>query len=294
MEILQTIWTALTTENEVLISILSIPFTLLEVAITTLLFTSIFNLTVNRKTKICYILVFSLFSILSSYCIPNPYNTFVNVLICPILIALFFKAKLFTSILAEIVPYVIFVLIGSLVHNLYILLFGISTELIVNVPIYRIASSLCVYIIVYIIYLILKHYNINIHLLDTFKSVNNSTLLLNFIFGILAIVVQSYIAFSYNNVLPFYVIIINVFTLLFYFIFSLYSLIRTNKLEITERDLEQSKQYIKTLTILHDNIRCFKHDFGNMVTTIGRLCAVKQHGWIKNLLFSTSRRLSKS
>ena len=54
-----------------------------------------------------------------------------------------------------------------------------------------------------------------------------------------------------------------------YFIFSLYSLNRTNQLENTTKELEQSRQYNKTLEILHDNIRGFKHDFSNIMTTIG-------------------------
>lgn len=46
-------------------------------------------------------------------------------------------------------------------------------------------------------------------------------------------------------------------------------MIRTNKLEITKQNLEEEKLYNKTLTILHDNIRGFKHDFNNIVQAIG-------------------------
>ena len=41
------------------------------------------------------------------------------------------------------------------------------------------------------------------------------------------------------------------------------------KLEKVEEDLEQEKLYNKTLQILHDNIRAFKHDFANIVSGIG-------------------------
>lgn len=62
---------------------------------------------------------------------------------------------------------------------------------------------------------------------------------------------------------------LNISILLIYFAFNFYALLRTNKLEITTQDLEQSRQYNKTLEILHDNIRGFKHDFSNIMTTIG-------------------------
>ena len=38
---------------------------------------------------------------------------------------------------------------------------------------------------------------------------------------------------------------------------------------MTQLDLEESKLYNKTLTILHDNMRCFKHDFNNIIQAIG-------------------------
>lgn len=41
------------------------------------------------------------------------------------------------------------------------------------------------------------------------------------------------------------------------------------KLEKTVMDLEQEKQYNKTLQILHDNVRAFKHDFSNIIASIG-------------------------
>lgn len=271
MEILQTIWTALTTENEVLASTLAYCFAFIEATLTMLLFTTILNINTTRKLKIYYVLIFTVLSIISSCLIPNPYNTFVNVFICPILVMLLFRVGLFKAILSELIPYTIFVLTGTIVLNLYLLLFNVSTNTMVKVPIYKLMLSFSNYLFVYIVYCILKHFKINITLLDTIKQKSNNILFVNFFIGLLAVCVQAYIASIYSGVLPLGVIVLNISTLLFYFIFSLYSLVRTNKLEIAERDLEQSKQYINTLTILHDSIRCFKHDFGNMVTTIGRL-----------------------
>ena len=286
MEILQTIWTALTTENEMLSSILGYSLTFVEITFTMLIFTNFLNISATNKQKLTYVISFSLISIFSGFFVPAPYNTFINVLFCPLLVICIFKTKIFTAILAEIIPYAIFVLIASVTLGLLIFMFNVTTDMVVNVPIYRIINYILTYLIVYLIYMILKKFNINITLFDNINKKSNSILLINFLIGVLAVCVQSYIASLYSDVLPFGVIILNISTLLFYFIFSLYSLFRTNKLEIAERDLEQSKQYINTLTILHDNIRCFKHDFGNMVTTIGRLCTDKQYGRPKNLLFS--------
>jgi hypothetical protein len=57
--------------------------------------------------------------------------------------------------------------------------------------------------------------------------------------------------------------------LISYLCISLCSLSETAKLQSTQKDLEQAQLYNKTLTILHDNVRAFKHDFNNIVQSIG-------------------------
>ena len=49
-------------------------------------------------------------------------------------------------------------------------------------------------------------------------------------------------------------------------IILIYSFLR---MYYTRRKLDNSEKYISTLQILHDDVRCFKHDFDNIVTTIG-------------------------
>lgn len=44
MELLQTIWNALTNENEILMNIISVPMIFLEIYLTFLLFTTILNI----------------------------------------------------------------------------------------------------------------------------------------------------------------------------------------------------------------------------------------------------------
>ena len=269
MEIIQNIWMALTTENANLTQIMVSPLAILEITLTMLLFTQIFNITTNIHRKIAYILSFSGISVTSNLFVPAPFNTYISVIACIILIMLIFKLNLFKAILAELVPYLIFVLVGIIVHNVYILATNVTTEMIMYIPIHKIITSFFIYLIVFIIYQIIRYFKLHIYLLDNMKQQLNSILIINFIFGIISVCVQSYIATLYSDIIPFSTTLLNVGIMLLYFIFSLYSLIRTNTLERTKQNLEQSQQYNKTLSILHDNIRCFKHDFNNIVTTIG-------------------------
>ena len=269
MEILQTIWTALTTENEMLTLIICSPLTFLEVYISSLIFTTILNIKSNNKTFIMYVTLFSIIALLDIFIIPAPFNTFINLIACPILVYFIFKTDILKAIFAEIIPYIIFVVVGSLLINICVIFTKIPTGIFVTIPMAKLSCSLLMYLVAYIIYRLLKHFSINITLLERLKKNNKLILIINLIIGIVAIAMQSYLISIYNSFIPISTTIINISILLVYFLFSMYSIIRTNKLEITAQRLEEEKLYNKTLTILYDNIRGFKHDFNNIVQAIG-------------------------
>ena len=69
--------------------------------------------------------------------------------------------------------------------------------------------------------------------------------------------------------MPIIITFLSFLSLLAYFTVSIYSLTRVIKLASTTQKLQNAEEYNKTLSILHDNVRGFKHDFDNIVTTIG-------------------------
>jgi len=105
MEILQIIWNVLTTENEVLTKIFASFLMFIELTISMLLFTSILNISATKHQKVIYVLILSLIGILTLWIIPIPFNTFINLIACPILVYFIFKTNILKTILAEIIPY---------------------------------------------------------------------------------------------------------------------------------------------------------------------------------------------
>lgn len=136
----------------------------------------------------------------------------------------------------------------------------------VTIPLYHIITSLLIYTVFSLICILLKkRKKISDYLQPSLKV----TVIINLILGISVIFINSYIISIYHFNFSATVKVIMILSLLVYFVFSMYSILRTNKLEQTAKDLETEKIYNKTLSILHDNIRCFKHDFNNIVQVIG-------------------------
>jgi len=228
-----------------------------------LLFTLILNIKVTKKQKILYVLILGIIGLITIWTIPTPYNTFINILACPILVYFIFKTSILKAILAQIVPYIIFVFMS------YVLMIAFSSNSILNIPIYKITFSLIMYLLVYLLYLILKNINFHSFSLDLSNSKKHLNIFICLLIGTITISIQAYILGIYKDVLPPALTFSSLSALLIYFLFSLFSLSRTSKLEITTESLEQEKLYNKTITILYDNIRGFKHDFNNIVQAIG-------------------------
>ena len=269
MEILQTIWNALTNENELLLNIISVPMTFIEVSIAFLIFTSVLNISYTKKQAIPYIISFSFVAIVTIYFIPTPYNTFLNLLALPVLAYFILKTNALKAILAEILIYIIlFILVTPLVF-IYTAITGTTSMEVATIPIHKLIYSCLLYALMFLVFKILKKLNLHITFLDKFDTYSYNILIINFIVGIVAIALQAYTQYLYIDYIPSFLILLSLVILLIYFFISLYSLYRTSQLGKTKQLLAEEKMYNKTLNTLHDNIRGFKHDFHNMVQAIG-------------------------
>ena len=269
MEIFQTIWMALTTPNEGLINILSIPLTIIEAVIGMLLFITILDIQSNKKQKLIYILLMSFLSMIANTPLLYDVSKFINAILWPILVIYIFKTSILKGILSEILVLISLAIFEPIYSKLFITIFNIQYIDIQLVPIYRITVVLSIYLSIYIIYRIFKHTNFSITLLDNMDKKSKTVLIVNSLFGVIAISAQLYLINFYNQNLPFFITLIGTLSLLAYFFISMYSLTKTTQLQITEQNLEEAQLYNKSLKILHDNVRAFKHDFSNIVQAIG-------------------------
>lgn len=274
MEIFQTIWTALTTPNEGLISILSIPLLFIEATVAMLLFTTILNVNARTRQKIMYVLTLSTISGLSNFLFRG-YSMILVMLLWPVIIMSIFKISFLKSIVAEIISFFSIILSESLFLRIYLYIFNITTDIANTTPIYRISFALIMYLFIYILYRLAKCFNFNVSLLDTIDNKSKLVLTFNIILGIITIFVQNYLNSYYSDIIPVVITLLSTLTLLTYFFISIYSLTKTTQLQITTQNLEEAQLYNKSLKILHDNVRAFKHDFSNIVQSIGRICSNK-------------------
>ena len=269
MEVLNNIWIAISAPNEGLVNILMTLATFVEAILIMFLFTSLLNIKPSKKQKIAYIVIFIITSLISMYLIPNPFNTFFNYGAMFILLYTIFKFSILKSFITMVLSIMIFVLIGTFTLNPYITLLNISSIELNSIPIIKFFYLIIMYLIIFVIAVIIKNRNCTFQLLEDIDKKNKYIIYMNLLLGILTLIIQSIIIFYYIDVLPNIITFLSFISLLAYFCISIYSLTRIMKLTLTTRKLESAEEYNNTLRILHDNVRGFKHDFDNIVTTIG-------------------------
>lgn len=275
MNFLNNIWLSITTENEMLTKIIELPFIFIEVTISMLLFTSILRISASKKQKIIYVLITSLIGIICSTFIPKPYSNIITLIAMPITVMLVFKVGILKALFAEFLPTICIVVSEIIIARIFLLIFSTDYATCSNIPFYRLIINLSIYAFLFGIYKLIQYLKFNINMLDHISIKSKHTLILNAIIAMLVIFIQIYLIVFYNDKLPTFIILINIISLIAYFTISIYSLVKTMKLEKTTADLEQEKLYNKTLQILHDNVRAFKHDFSNIIAGIGGYIATK-------------------
>ena len=268
MQIFQTIWTAMTTQNEIALSIIFFLLSFIEASVSMLLFTTIFDMKSSRKSKIIYVFLVAIVGSIIRIFIPDPFGSFINILFILCSIKFVFKTSWLKALLSEFIMIALSTVLELFMFKFYQTVLNIPYDNVMTIPIYRFIFTSSIYLCIYLLYRIIKYFKFNIKLENMIKK-NKILFIVNTLLGILAIATQIYLMAFYSDKMPIYITITSILSLLAYFIISFYSLLSTNKLDTTTRDLEEAQLYNKTLTILHDSIRGFKHDFHNIVQSIG-------------------------
>lgn len=293
MSLLNNLWSLLTTKNELATQIISTIPIFVEAWLVFKILSSFLQFDYNNKQKYAYILLFPIISIIFKFFVPSPFNTFINYITMFILIKLIFKVNWLKCIIGTILPTIIFALVNTLLLKPFLVIFKLTYDEIESIPLYRIIYLFIVYTVVYFIVLLIQKNKFKSNLKEDFSKENRLIILINLLLGFFTLCLQLIIAFLYTDVLPAIFGFLSFLSLLAYFFISIHSLIKTLKLQITTRDLENAENYNKTLSILYDNVKAFKHDFDNMIFTIGGFVNTDDMEDLKKYYYSLEKDCQK-
>ena len=271
MQFVNNIWNALSSENEELLNLLMIPGGIIEIYLFMNLFLNIFNVIVSKKEKILYVSLLFAITTFTLNIIPSPYNVLINYISSACLIYFIFKLGPLKSFISSIIPSFIFGVLNTLVQNPYLTLFNIDPSVFISTPVYRIPYLIILYMLMYHINFVFKNFKqikLNLDVIDYLDKKTLILLTVNLCIGFLTLCIQLVTTTFYINIVPITISILNFILLVSFLVLSIYSFTRMVNLEITKKDLACAEDYNKSLEILYDKVKGFKHDFNNIVSTL--------------------------
>lgn len=267
---MESIISALCTPNETLIRNTNFIFIPIEALVSMLLFTTCLNIKSSSKTKATYIIFVTLISSIIDFFLPN--LKFLITITLFLSIKFFFKLNSIETFIACLIQFIITIILESLYSILSSIFFKTPYAILVQLPIATYSFKLVTYLVEFMLYTFIKKSNFNIKVLDNISPKSKKIIISDLFVGILFMLLQIVMFNYYSISIPSYIAIINTLVMISYFVISIYGLTKTSNLESANERIENLELYNKTLNLLHDNVRAFKHDFNNIVQAIGRIC----------------------
>ena len=265
----------LTNENKIIIDIMAFVFSGIEGFLFYKLSSLILNFKSSNKNRNIFILTIFTAGGLANLSSNSLVKDIINIVPFILVMKFILQQSTKNTFLALIFSYFGIFISDYISGSFLVLVLNFDPAKISNVPLYYLPTIslplIIFYLAICIIGVIKKHgKKIN----NIFNISLRKSIILNLVLGIFTIALEAYLFSVYIDLIPFKLSLTIIVTLLIYFSMSMYSIVRTNTLEKTKADLENEKIYNKTLSVLHDNIRGFKHDFNNIVQSIGGYIAL--------------------
>lgn len=271
IQFLNNIWIALSSKNVGLVNLLTLPLFPVENYVLMNLFLSILNVKADKKNKLYYVGCMTIISIINLFIIPSPFNVILNYTSMLLLIKILFKLDLLKSLLAVFTSFFTFGLFNILLQKPYLTICNISLDIFNKVAIYRLPYLLALYSLVLFIcstFNKFKNMKFSLRLLDSLDKKTIILLCINLLLGLLTLCIQLFTTAFYIDIVPIIISVLNFILLAAFITLSIFSFSRIIKLANTRRELASAEEYNRSLQILYDEVKGFKHDFDNIVSTL--------------------------
>lgn len=249
------------------------------------MFTTIFNIKAKNDKYFWAILVGGINRLIFIFFSPVSWFRAINIVNSIIIFKLFFKARIEKCILGEVLNSVIIIASEAIFAKFFCILFDDIESYIQGICLFKYNASLmfsilCVRVVVYGI---IKKEKFFIELSDNLEKKNKERIILISILVCLVVYFNTLEMTHYISDFPYSIFVFDVLSLILYFIISINSVIRISMLEKKQKEVENLELYNKTLSIMYDNIRSFKHDFFNFVQALNGYIKIKDIDGIKQM-----------
>lgn len=253
--------------------------------INVLMFTNLFKVETTKKRKILLILSNAILKIVSSMIIVAPYYRAVNMVISIFLTKYILNIKIEKSIVGYVINSISIISVEVIFSKLLCLLFSdVNTY---QNGMYNARYKFCLIFLISVCRLLMcffiKKKNITINLGYEISKENRNSIIVISLLGGVVVFFNSIEMTMFISDFPYSIFIIDIICILICFYVSMKSIVKINKLEEQDIKIHNLESYNKTLSIMYDSIRGFRHDYCNFVQALDGYVRINNIEGIKQM-----------
>lgn len=263
-------------------------FSILYSIVNAFTFKYVFNANCTKKKMLIFILTDSIIKSICTIFVPAPYYRLLNMVLSIALLKFVWNENMAKCIVGEATNFIIIICSEVLCMRLFEVIFTDISSYVEGMYdfTYKTALVVAILFVKILIYAILRKneqsVKISEHLSRKIKDSiilvsSIETLLIFFNFVEMAIYITDF---------PYSILVLDVFFLATYFYYSIRFILKAARLEEQDTVIENLEAYNKTLSIMYDRIRCFKHDFSNFVQALDGYAKTDDLSGIKSMTAS--------
>ncbi len=250
-----------------------------------LLLKKLFVVKTNKKQEMLIITIGTILRVIITMLIPAPYYRIITTIIDMILYKKILKQTIEKSILISAINLITVMCMEALFAKLY-------CEIFKNIEVYqqgmysykyKFCLIMSISIVRVIIYNIVDKRKITINIKDNInKKIRNNII-------IISIIEESLIFFNtiemtiYITKFPFSILVLDLIALIIFYYMSIKNFIILNALEERDLKINNLQSYNKTLSIMYDSIRGFRHDYSNTIQALNGYAQIGDTEVIKDM-----------
>lgn len=264
------IYTILSTENEMLFILFSMPLTFITSYFYVRLCCKFLNISSTIKKDILFTIINSLLMIFGRVIMPAPYYRVFHMIFSPLTLFLVYRTSLIKTILSDVIMFLIVVSVDIVFSFLYCDIYEIgSFQEGITVPIYKLSLIFTIMLVMIIWYCIVSKFKLQIKLDDNETKENKIRIVVVSTVGLIIMTLQLWEVVFFGPEVSSFLTLTNVIAMSLYFFLSVSNIVKIESLKKANICISNLESYNKTLKTLYDDIRAFKHDFSNIMQVIG-------------------------
>lgn len=237
-----------------------------------LIIIKLFNIDCTQKHNLTYTLIFSIYGTIAKLLIPRNLsfvNSILTVILIPIALKFIYSKSFKETILYTFIIFLLSIPTEAIAGLIVFKILGYETNIenvVGTIPV-LLMINIWFSVVAGIIYLLKNRNKLNI-LANNDIEIHKS-LYIN-IFLVVLIILPNALFYTTNQYnYPLFLLVFNIIMNILLVVLSIYNTYKNVQLEKKKYELKLAEQHNKTLNALVDSIRGFKHDYSNMIHSIG-------------------------